>query len=450
MQRHLVLVVLVFLTFFCFSKEQYVGKVSKTEGSRVALVIGNSSYEAIPTLDNAERDAQLIWASLQDLGFKVIFKSNATKKVFLEKIREWERELKSARVAMFYYVGHGMQFEGVNYIIPIDANIKSENEIKFESIDASVILAKMKEAGCDTNIVVLDACRDKPFGFNTRDTGFAEVKDIPQNCIIVYSTRVGALATDDYYSFSTFFNSHLMNESQMEIKYFLQSVSNRVSDHTNGKQVPITMVTLDHSFYFNENRNREEVIDPPLDIAGNGSEKVKLNLENYTHTPSLVRSSILRRGFFERIWHPSKTFKNDFKELEKKGKRITLIIDQKTDLMWYESGSEPMTHKEAEEWIKQLNNGRSTDFNDWRLPSIEEAVSLLEETGNPKKQILYIDDKFSPQQKRIWTINRASKDKAEDFGDSFNLYWVVDFEYGISARFDGESAISVRPVRPIN
>jgi hypothetical protein len=448
----MVLVFMIFLTFSFFSEEQYALRGLKPDSSRVALVVGNSKYKfPINELKYAEIDAQRIAAALDDLGFKLIFVPNATKEVLFDKIREWEIELKSARVAMFYYVGHGMQLAGVNYLIPVDANIKVENEIKFESVDASIVLVKMKEAKCETNIVVLDACRDKPFEFNTHYTGFAEVKELPENSIVVYSTRAGAPATD-INSFSTFFCSHLKEEPYLEIKDFLQSVTKHVSDNTGGKQLPLPMGTLDHDFYFSEDPNI--VIDPPPPPPGDDDKKnrkVKLISTPYKYRKNFVKGMIIkRRGFFERTWHPIKYFKNQFEGMKIKKKKIILIIDRRTDLMWHQSESKPMTHKEAEKWINELNYNGYAGFYNWRLPSIDEAASLLEDSGDPKDDVLYINGIFSTHQKRIWTCDKAFKDSEDNFNESIKLYWTVDFKKGIVARFSGESSISVRPVRSID
>jgi len=438
MRRNQVLVFLIILTFSFFSEERNTLRATELDSSRVALVIGNSMYEHITELENAEKDAKEVAKALENLGFKVSFVANATKKGFRDKITEWGDNLKDGAVALFYYVGHGMQINGDNYLIPVDAYIRRENEIEFDSVDANRVLAKIEDAGCSFNIVILDACRKGPSNFDFLHRGFAEIK-APPNTLIVYSTRSGEPATD-INSFSHFFYSRLKEESHLEINDFIRRVSDYVFQSTGGKQLPLRIGDL-NNFYFNEKYIKVPGPQGPIEEKG----KVMLASKSGKLEKISVIIMIERRGFFERSWHPIKNFKNHFEEIKKK--KITLIKDNTTDLMWHQKGSKAMTYEEAEAWIDKLKENQYAGFADWRFPSIEEAASLLKEMSDHKNGDLYIDCRFSSKQKRIWTWSIASGD---DFKDDFmTLYWTVDFKNGIVARFSKDSSISVRPVRSI-
>jgi uncharacterized caspase-like protein len=163
---------------------------------RTALVIGNSSYNSAP-LDNPVNDANDMAAVLQRLGFEVILKTNANKKAMIGALRSFGKKLSASEIGLFYYAGHGMQIDGINYLIPVKNNIKESSEVEFEAIDAGRVLAKMEKAGNAMNIVILDACRDDPFkrSFRSSAKGLAKM-DAPPGTVIAYATSPGSVAAD--------------------------------------------------------------------------------------------------------------------------------------------------------------------------------------------------------------------------------------------------------------
>lgn len=163
--------------------------------SRVALVIGNKDYPKAP-LDNPVNDAQDIKAALEQVGFKVIYRENANLTTMNEAVREFIHNLQKNSVAVVYYSGHGAQADGNNYLIPIDADITSEAELKARGYDAGIILDEMKEADNLINVVILDACRNNPFkGARGGQNGLATMSG-PRGTIIAYATAPGSVAGD--------------------------------------------------------------------------------------------------------------------------------------------------------------------------------------------------------------------------------------------------------------
>ena len=136
--------------------------------NRVALVIGNGSYQSAP-LKNPVNDARDIARALKKLGFDVIEKTNVNKQELELAIEIFYNRLRSSKTGLFYYAGHGLQIRGQNYLIPTGIDINSESDVRYKAVDAGWILGKMEDAGNDLNLVILDACRDNPFARSFRN-----------------------------------------------------------------------------------------------------------------------------------------------------------------------------------------------------------------------------------------------------------------------------------------
>jgi uncharacterized caspase-like protein len=134
---------------------------------RVALVIGNGAYRHISKLDNPTNDARLMAETLRALGFTLVgggAELDLSKAAFDTAVQRFGEALQNADVGLFYYAGHGLQVRGANYLVPIDANPVREADVDFQMLDANLVLRQMESAGTRLNIVILDACRNNPFG----------------------------------------------------------------------------------------------------------------------------------------------------------------------------------------------------------------------------------------------------------------------------------------------
>jgi hypothetical protein len=161
---------------------------AQTAPRRIALVIGNADQHSAP-LKNPVNDARAVSRALKELGFEVLLKENLPQQGFVAALREFGTEFKNPdATGLFYDAGHGMQVKGANYLIPVDATIEGEDEIRYIALDANQVLEKMEQAGNRLNIVILDACRDNPFArsFRSRQTGLAQMDapatPWPTNC----------------------------------------------------------------------------------------------------------------------------------------------------------------------------------------------------------------------------------------------------------------------------
>jgi hypothetical protein len=227
-------------------------EASQKEERRVALVIGNSTYETSP-LKNPESDARLMAATLQELGFEVILKLNANQNEMKRAIEEFGRTLNGGGVGLFYFAGHGIQLKGRNYLIPIGANISDEGEVDIESVDVARVLAKMDSAKNRVNLVMLDACRNNPFqrSFRSVDRGLAFVS-APQGTLIAYATAPGDVAQDGAGENGTYTAALVeeMRAAPAPIEQVLKRVRSRVKEMTSGTQVPWESSSLEGEFYF--------------------------------------------------------------------------------------------------------------------------------------------------------------------------------------------------------
>ncbi len=174
-----------------------VGGAWAQKESRIALVIGNGAYQHADPLRNPVNDARAMAKVLRDTGFEVIVSENATRRALIASLREFSGKLAPGGVGLFYYAGHGMQVRGANYLIPVDAALSSEDELRYETIDLNDVLGRFDEARTRLSLVILDACRDNPFARKFRSTsrGLAQT-EAPRGTVIAYATAPGDTAAD--------------------------------------------------------------------------------------------------------------------------------------------------------------------------------------------------------------------------------------------------------------
>lgn len=229
----------------------------KLHVQRLALVIGNSAYQTAP-LKNPLNDAEDMAVNLKNLGFEIIIKKNADQRTMEDTIRYFGKQLRNGGVGLFYFTGHGMQVNGRNYLIPIDAKIESENDVKYEAVDAGRVLGQMEDAENKINIVILDACRNNPFSrnFRTSEAGLARM-DAPKGSIIAYATAPGEVAADGSERngiFTKYLMKHMM-EPNLPIELVLKQARIDVARATGGRQIPWEASSLMGNFYFNLEKN---------------------------------------------------------------------------------------------------------------------------------------------------------------------------------------------------
>jgi len=163
---------------------------------RTALVIGNARYATAP-LRNPVNDARSMAGALRGLGFDVTLLEDVSQTQMKRAIDRFGKKLRDGGVGLFYFSGHGMQVNGRNYLIPVNANVEAEEDVEYESVDAGRVLAKMESARNGMNLVILDACRNNPFARSSRNAaqGLATL-NAPSGTFISYATAPGSVASD--------------------------------------------------------------------------------------------------------------------------------------------------------------------------------------------------------------------------------------------------------------
>jgi uncharacterized caspase-like protein len=225
---------------------------------RVALVVGNSAYVNVPRLDNPRNDARLMADTLRGLGFTVV--GNAAQ-VDLDKagldvaVQSFGRQIQGADVALFYYAGHGVQVAGSNYLVPVNANPTREADVGFQMLDMNLVLQQMQGSGTKLNLVILDACRNNPFGgrgLRATDGGLAQMR-APTGTLISYATQPGNVAQDgaDGNSPYTKALAATIRKPGLGIFEAFNEVGLAVQRTTGGAQQPwVSNSPIDGSFYF--------------------------------------------------------------------------------------------------------------------------------------------------------------------------------------------------------
>ena len=228
------------------------GEPRSASGRKLALVIGNSKYRESPLI-NPANDATAIARALGDLGFTVTALIDANLAQMTDATRQFGDRLERGDVGLFFFAGHGMQIKGRNFLIPVDADIRREDEVQYKSYDASQVLDKMESAHNAINIVILDACRNNPFArsFRSSSSGLAQM-DAPVGTYISFATGPGKVASDGTGG-NGLFTQHLLvalKTPNLKVEDVFKRVRTQVMKDSKGQQVPWDSSSLTGDFWF--------------------------------------------------------------------------------------------------------------------------------------------------------------------------------------------------------
>ena len=215
------------------------------ESQLLALVIGNADY-AVKPLNNPVNDSRAMGEALMDLGFDVIALENANQSAMMTAISSFRDALANGGVAVFYYAGHGVQFGQDNFLVPVNSGIESQAEIRDNGIPLDSILDAMSRVS-GTNIVILDACRDDPFGsaIEIGEPGLAEPRNAPPGTLIAYAAQPNGTAEDGAGDHGTYTAAILRNlATPISVTDMFQRVRTEVAEETHDSQVPWTVDIL--------------------------------------------------------------------------------------------------------------------------------------------------------------------------------------------------------------
>lgn len=220
---------------------------------RVALIIGNADYPSAP-LRNPVNDARAMSRALRKLDFEVFSLENANKRQMEQAIVRFASRLKKGSSGLFYYAGHGVQVNGRNFLIPVDADIDSEREIRIETVGVNVVLDELGYVGNRMNIVILDACRNNPFERRLRggSRGLAAI-DAARGTLIAYATAPGSVALDGDGQ-NGIYTEELLSALQnpgLQVEEVFKRVRIGVARRSRQQQIPWESSSLTGSFVFN-------------------------------------------------------------------------------------------------------------------------------------------------------------------------------------------------------
>lgn len=238
-------------------------QASSAMGRRIALVVGNSNYASVPALPNPQRDAALVADTLKQVGFETVtLQTNLGREALDNALRAFARQAEAADWALVYYAGHGMEVNGTNYLIPIDARILSDRDISLEAVSLDQVRDVVNRA-TRLRLIILDACRDNPFASQMKRTmtvasrsvsrGLASVEP-EAGTLIVYAAKDGETAADGAGINSPFATAFVKNVQRpgLEVRRLFDYVRDDVMDATGKKQQPFSYGSLSgrDDFYF--------------------------------------------------------------------------------------------------------------------------------------------------------------------------------------------------------
>jgi formylglycine-generating enzyme required for sulfatase activity len=238
----------------------------RVDERRVALVIGNGAYDT-GRLRNPVNDAAAMSAALQGAGFEVTLLKDAGYQDIRRAVFSFGGALKRGGVGLFYYAGHGVQVKGANYLIPTNAQITAAEEVEVEGLNVNNVLARMASAGNRLNIVILDACRNNPYGQSYRGarSGLAQTQ-APSGTYIAYATAPGQVASDGQGANSPFTEALIsaMGRAGLKLEDVFKEVRGQVQTASRGDQVPWTSSSITGDFYFKPRQRGKPKIAPPV------------------------------------------------------------------------------------------------------------------------------------------------------------------------------------------
>jgi TPR repeat protein len=243
-------------------------------GNRVALLIGNGAYAHVPSLPNPTNDSEDMAAALERLGFAVKLVTDGTYLDLRKSLIEFGNQAQRADIALIFYAGHGISLKGENWLIPVDAELKSESDVTKEAISLKAMMDAVSRAST-MGVVILDACRNNPFAAKMRSRdgqkrgiprGLAPVQST-QNIVVAYASTVGTTA-DDGNERNSPFSSALIKHIEtpgLEIGLMFRRVRDAVLAATKGEQQPFMNLSLPRTaVYFSPRTGTPQPASPTL------------------------------------------------------------------------------------------------------------------------------------------------------------------------------------------
>src|SRR6266536_962755 len=258
---------------------------------RVAFVVGNGTYKNVAPLPNPPIDAKAMAGVLRNVGFEVVEGTNLARDKMTEKLLDFGQRAQGADVALFFYAGHGIAISGTNYLLPVDADIKSEMDVKLGAAINIDLTLDQTMGDAKVKLVFLDACRDNPFAAKIKSnsatrsvnvqSGLAEMKS-GEGTLIAFATGPGQTALDGQEGTNSPFTRALIaNIAQpgVEIQQAMTKVRAQVNEETNKGQLPWGHTNLIGSVYLNGAPAANAAVATAAPTAVGGAPSADVELE---------------------------------------------------------------------------------------------------------------------------------------------------------------------------
>src|SRR5215470_10821449 len=293
--------------FACVVTLLFLDVVPSQAEKRVALVVGNGTYQNTPALPNPVNDAEDMAVALRAVGFEVLVERNVNKRSLEMALADFGRLAQEADAALFYYAGHGIQHRGVNYLMPVDARLEDEFSVNYELTRIEDVLFALSVAR-GVKIVILDACRNNPLAdrlmrANSRDAistrGLARI-EAPRGMIIAYATQSNQVAVDGKGRNSPFTSALLKEIEQpgLEVAALFRRVAANVDRATGGRQLPELSISMSGEFYLN---TRDTDVQAWVKLRGSTDQRQLRNFIGLYPNSLLISDVQERLAAFERL-----------------------------------------------------------------------------------------------------------------------------------------------------
>jgi uncharacterized caspase-like protein len=255
----------VLLSLICMALSVSTARADR----RVAFVVGNGAYKNVAQLPNPPIDAKAMAATLRNVGFEVIEGANLTRDQMTDKLLDFGRKAQGSDIAVFYYAGHGIAISGSNYLLPVDADIKSEMDVKLGAAINIDLTLDQTMGDAKVKLVFLDACRDNPFAAKIKansatrsvsvQSGLAEMKS-GEGTLIAFATGPGQTALDGQEGNNSPFTRALIDnitKPGIEIQQAMTSVRAQVNEETHKGQLPWGHTNLIGAVFLNPSQQTQ-------------------------------------------------------------------------------------------------------------------------------------------------------------------------------------------------
>jgi formylglycine-generating enzyme required for sulfatase activity len=279
MNRSIILTLVILITACSTENDDTQGSLQPTSTTgtaisaeytkpRFALIIGNGNYQNVPSLLHPVNDANDMATALNKLGFEVTLKLNANYKTIKTAARDFGQRLQNGSIGLFYFSGYGLQFDNRNYLLPLQADIKTDMDIEFESLDARFVLRQMQENNSEgANLIILEASRENPYNnINNLKPGLTEMNN--QGFLIAYPTAPNSVSSENSETLNSLYTKHLLTalreKAFMGVFELFAEMTTQVKTETNGAQVPWHSDLLTQRFCFGKCGEPLAAISQPL------------------------------------------------------------------------------------------------------------------------------------------------------------------------------------------